>query len=35
MSFETGNTRIAGMGEDLHLTGFKFNMASAIYYVGA
>ena len=34
MSFETGNTRIAGMGEDLHLAGLKFNLVSAIYFVG-
>ncbi|KAI9442809.1 putative pantothenate transporter [Lactarius psammicola] len=28
-----GNARIAGMGEDLHLTGFRFNIAAAVFFI--
>ncbi|KAH8994726.1 MFS general substrate transporter [Lactarius hatsudake] len=28
-----GNARIAGMANDLHLTGFRFNIATAVFFI--
>jgi hypothetical protein len=33
MSSETGFARIAGMAEDLHLVGLRYNIAAAILFV--
>jgi hypothetical protein len=30
---ESGNAKIAGMQTDLHLTGLKYNIAAALFYV--
>ncbi|KAH9036737.1 MFS general substrate transporter [Lactarius deliciosus] len=32
LMYQTGNARIAGMANDLHLTGFRFNIATAVFF---
>ncbi|KAG1871253.1 hypothetical protein DFJ58DRAFT_763057, partial [Suillus subalutaceus] len=32
-SFRKGNAKAAGMSQDLHLIGFRYNIAAAVFFI--